>query len=217
MIAAFKTLSGMQKALWGLGILLTPLLIIGAVSPTPGMQKTAEVYQTTELPAPSLPEAPVATIAPDTQVLATKTKTFTETVIIPYSSITQDDPTLESGKTAVATPGVNGEKLIAYTAIYTEDRETSRIQVSEKITRQPVNELKKVGTKSKVMPAAPSKQIMPHCDQQKPDKYCAPLKPDDTCGNDTHSGSRLVFGAIPLFDFTLRLDYQDGASRKNCE
>ena len=76
-----------------------------------------------------------------------ETKTVTETDPIPYSKKTVNDPTLDSGRTSAST-GVNGEKTITYEVTYTDGKETSRTKVAEQTTKQPVDEVTKIGTKT---------------------------------------------------------------------
>jgi hypothetical protein len=76
-----------------------------------------------------------------------ETKTVTETEAIPYNKTTQNDSTLESGKTALATTGVDGVKTITYQVTTTDGNETSRTKTSEEITTPAVDEVTKIGTK----------------------------------------------------------------------
>lgn len=203
MIAAFKALSGTQKVLWSLGIILAPLFIVSAVSPTPGMQKTARVYQTAEqLPATSVGET--TEVPPEPQVLPSETKTLTETVSLPYTSITQEDATLEAGKVVTAVHGANGEKTLTYTVIYTASQETSRLQTEERITKQPITEVKKVGTKPKA-PAVIPKTPAPHCESKR--KSCAtdPGGSHIACAT-TNTSQLNVFGSVHILGIGINVD-----------
>lgn len=210
MIAAFKALSRTQKVLWSLGIILAPLFIISAVSPTPGMQKTARVYQTAE----QLPPSPIDTNAelpPEPQVLPSETKVVTETVPLPYTSTTQEDPTLEAGKVITVTPGVNGEKLLTYTALYTNGQETSRLQTEERVAKQPVIEIKKVGTKPKA-PAALPKTPAPHCEPRR--KSCQADASSHISCVTTNNNQLNVFGSVHILGIGITVPAE---ARQNCE
>lgn len=108
MIATFKALGRTQKILWSLGIVLAPLFIVSAVSPTPGMQKTARVYQTAE----QLPVTPIednAQLAPEPQVPESNTQPVAEPA--PLESTTQANPAPENSNTAMPSQGTNDDKL----------------------------------------------------------------------------------------------------------
>lgn len=77
----------------------------------------------------------------------TTTKTTTATEFIPYQTIRQNDPSLEKGKEVVAQLGQNGIKTITYEETYVNGKLSSKEQVASQITKQPVNQIIKVGTK----------------------------------------------------------------------
>lgn len=74
-------------------------------------------------------------------------KTVTETETVSFAKKTENDPSLESGKTVVGIVGANGERTISYRVTYTDGKETAREKSGEQITRQPIDEVTKVGTK----------------------------------------------------------------------
>ena len=75
------------------------------------------------------------------------TKTDTVNGAIEYTSSTVNDPNLDEGVTEVRTKGTNGTKTVTYKVTYENGNEISREKVSEEITKQPVNEVRPVGTK----------------------------------------------------------------------
>lgn len=81
-------------------------------------------------------------------------KTVTEKQTIAYSVTQIEDNTLEKGKTVIETPGENGEKTVTYEVVYINGEPTEKTQISSVVTKEPVNEVKRVGTK--VKPIAPS-------------------------------------------------------------
>lgn len=85
---------------------------------------------------PSEPEMPVDT-----------TKTETKTESIPFNTINQNDSNLEKGVIKVKTDGVNGIRTFAYEVTYTDDVETSRKQISNTVTKTPIDKIVLVGTK----------------------------------------------------------------------
>lgn len=79
-------------------------------------------------------------------VITTKTETKTETIA--FTTIYENDNTLEVGKTAVKQEGQNGVLTITYTVTLTDGVETSRVERSRTRTTEPVNRIVLVGTKS---------------------------------------------------------------------
>lgn len=83
----------------------------------------------------------------------------TETVAIPFKTVTQNDPTLEKGKTQVKTQGSNGEKAVTVRIEMRDGEEIAREEVSQQVILQPVNKVIRNGVKvaaPKPTPAAVS-------------------------------------------------------------
>jgi hypothetical protein len=198
MIKGFKALPGAQKVLWGFGILLAPLFIISAVSPTPDMQKAAQVNQATEISVTPQTENP-ENLIPAPQAMKAETKTVTETVALPYQSVTQDDVSLEAGKTVVAVTGVNGEKEVAFEVTYLGGAETARKQVGERVTKAPINEVKKVGTKAK---KASYKPVASKCHSSY-EGVCVPIAADVDCSGGSGNGPAFVSGPLRVVGFDV--------------
>ena len=77
----------------------------------------------------------------------TTTKKITETETIKYSSTKQNEVNMKKGTTSVVQAGSNGTKEITYEITYDSNgKELSRKKLSEKTTKEPVNEVVKVGT-----------------------------------------------------------------------
>ncbi|HEV2640985.1 MAG TPA: ubiquitin-like domain-containing protein [Actinocrinis sp.] len=74
--------------------------------------------------------------------------TETKQVSIPYQVTKQSNPNAYSGVTSVLTPGVTGIEQITYALQIINGVSQSPKQISETVTRQPVNEVLSVGTKS---------------------------------------------------------------------
>ena len=73
-------------------------------------------------------------------------KTETKIEAIPFESTTQDDNTLDAGKTRVSSEGVDGERTITYEVTYVLDKETARKEIENEITKQPISKVTQVGT-----------------------------------------------------------------------
>ena len=84
-------------------------------------------------------------------VYRVETKTVTEKQSIAYSVKKVEDSSLEKGKTKLETEGVNGEKTVTYEVVYVNGEARERKQVSSEVTKEPVDEVKRVGTKVNVI------------------------------------------------------------------
>ncbi len=73
-----------------------------------------------------------------------KTETVSET--IKYSTETKNDGSMTVGETKVETAGQNGEKKVTYQVTYVNGEETSRLELTSVTVKEPVTEVKYVGT-----------------------------------------------------------------------
>ena len=110
-------------------------------------------------PAPTVSSSPAATRAAHktptpTPTPIVTTKDVTETMSIPFESNTVESATLAKGTSTVTTTGVNGVRTTTFRVTFTDGVETSRQQVSETVTTQPVAQVTTIGTY--VAPAAPA-------------------------------------------------------------
>lgn len=134
----FSKLSKEAKIGWG----MTGLLVLGVMSAV-AMPTTNQPVEPESSPVVEQVETEVAEEALADVV---EKKTVTEVIHVPFESITQNDASLVKGKTILAVAGVNGERTIAYEVTYTNGVETSRTQISDVVTKQPVTQVTKVGT-----------------------------------------------------------------------
>ncbi|MBR4859136.1 MAG: DUF348 domain-containing protein [Clostridia bacterium] len=81
-------------------------------------------------------------------------KTVIEEETLEYETeiIKSDDIYVD--ETEIVTPGVNGEKQVYYTEKYVDGELVETVMTEEVVTKNPVNEIKKVGTKSRETLAA---------------------------------------------------------------
>lgn len=75
-------------------------------------------------------------------------ETVTETEKVDYKTTQKKDAKMEEGKTKVVTKGVKGEADVTYKVKYVNGKEDSRQQLAKTITKAPVNQVERVGTKS---------------------------------------------------------------------
>ena len=85
------------------------------------------------------------------QVYRVVTKTVSEIQSIAYSVKEVEDDSLEKGKTKLETKGENGEKTVTYEVVYVNGEATEKNQISSIVTKEPVDEVKRIGTKVIVM------------------------------------------------------------------
>ena len=81
-------------------------------------------------------------------VYRVEVKTETRNETINYSTETVSDDSLEIGTSETEVEGVNGEKTVQYEITYINGEETSRTELSSTVVKQPVTEVKRVGTKA---------------------------------------------------------------------
>lgn len=74
-----------------------------------------------------------------------KTETRKET--IKFSTETKQNSDMDTGTSEIEVAGQNGEKQVEYKVTYINGRETSKEELSSTVTKEPVTEVKVVGTK----------------------------------------------------------------------
>lgn len=118
-------------------------------------------------PAPIVSASPAASTAPrktptPTPTPIVTTKDVTETTPIPFDSTTVESTTLAQGTSTVTTTGVNGVRTTTFRVTLTDGVETSRQQVSEAVTTQPVAQVTTIGTYVVPAPAPPAPAPAPN-------------------------------------------------------
>ncbi len=109
------------------------------------------------------------------KVKDSKTITTTSKATIKYTTIKQNDNTLEKGTTKVVQKGSNGSQTITYKKTYKNGKLISTKKISSKVTKKAVNQIIKVGTKeSKATKYAAEIVRLVNLERQK--ENLAPLK-----------------------------------------
>jgi len=80
----------------------------------------------------------------------------TQREAVPYPVRYVNDPALELGRQTVQTPGVPGEAVRTWLVRYVDGSETSRLLLSETALSAPVAEIRRVGTRPRVIPPPPA-------------------------------------------------------------
>lgn len=96
-----------------------------------------------------------------------ETRTETETVEIPYETVTKPDASLVKDETKVTSVGENGLRELIYEVTYTDGVETDRQLVSDTVTKPAVSRIIAEGTYVAPAPAAKS------APQSTPPSQCA--------------------------------------------
>lgn len=78
---------------------------------------------------------------------AITTKTVTENISIPYQEIAEGDPGLLVGESKITQKGENGIRTITYKETYEDDKLIKRVEVSSKITKEPIHQITAIGIK----------------------------------------------------------------------
>lgn len=74
-------------------------------------------------------------------------KTETRNEVIKYSTEIKQNSDMDTGTSEIEIAGQNGEKQVEYRVTYINGRETSKEELSSTVTKEPVTEVKIVGTK----------------------------------------------------------------------
>lgn len=79
-------------------------------------------------------------------VFRVEIKTLTENEVIKFKTVTESDNSMALGDSSIKVQGVNGEKSVTYEITYVNGEEISRKELTSKVTKQAVDEVKTVGT-----------------------------------------------------------------------
>ncbi len=116
-----------------------------------GSEQPNQSQQSLETPGGASQSRPIDTTKQsELETIETKTETVTEQIA--YQSLTQNDASLAAGRSVVATQGAIGERTITYEISYANGLEVGRKQISSAVTKEPVNQITKIGTKQAPAP-----------------------------------------------------------------
>lgn len=184
MTVHLKSLPKAKKGLLGAGALLLLTGIIGSGSQPPHKEQlTSDKQQVTHVKGAETQKQEASVKQP-----VVETKLVEQSLALPYSSLTQNDPTMPKGQKSV-TPGENGEKVITFKITYTDGQETGRVVDHERITKAPVNEITRIGTMSTQKDEA-------QCNENY--AGCVPEASDVDCADGQGDGPAFVRGPIKV-------------------
>lgn len=124
---------------------------------------------------PSAVETPSATTTPVVEI-----RTITEKVKINYGTRTVKDPSLRIGSRKVITRGVPGVRTLTYEITLIDGVQTAKKLIRSEVTKAPVTQVVKVGTKE--------------CDPNYSD--CVPIASDVDCAGGGGNGPAYVHGPV---------------------
>jgi uncharacterized protein YabE (DUF348 family) len=123
----------------GIALVLT-VIIVGVVAVV--TEQPDEVAQSNPEVKSNYTQANINSDAP-----IVTTKTVEEPGdMVPFQTIEEPDPSLPAGQTVVARQGESGAKTVTYKITFHDGDAVKKEKVSEKISLEPVHEIKKVGT-----------------------------------------------------------------------
>ena len=171
-------------ALWKkIGIGFAGLFLLAGI--TGGSNKSQ-----TKIPDVSNNQSQASTIdvSKQPQLDTIESKNESKTEVVAFEATTKNDGTLASGTTKLSVAGVNGERTITYKVTYKNGTETGREQLSDVVTKQPVNQVTLIGTKK--MATASSSNCDPNY------SGCVPIASDVDCAGGSGNGPAYVSGPI---------------------
>lgn len=154
--------------------------------PAPTIQAADAQSTATEAGLAATPAAPSPTAVTPT-VVATPvvtTRTVTETQKIAYQTRTVNDSSLPKGTRKVTTRGVTGVKTLTYQVTLTDGVQTAKKLVRSQITKAPVTQVVRVGTK-----------VTQQCDPNY-SGACVPIASDVDCAGGSGNGPAYVDGPV---------------------
>jgi hypothetical protein len=179
-VGKFREMSTAKKVLVVLGVPVLLFGAAGAMGEPPKDEPSKELIESTASVKQATVEAPTI-----------ETKTVEETETIPFQTETQHDSSLPKGRTKIAVAGVNGDKTITFKVTYEDGVEIDRQKVSEVISKEPVTQIKKIGTKV----AAKPKPKPSNCDSNY-SGACVPIASDVDCASGSGNGPAYVNGPV---------------------
>lgn len=165
------------KILFWLGGILGPLIVLGALAGD-STRVSNEQAVTTESSVPT----PVHEI-----------KSVVEIETVPYAKRTQNDSSLDEGKTKIVIAGVNGTKTLTYEVTLTDGKQTAKKLIREEITVKPTAEVALIGTKKKAATRS--------CDPNY--SGCVPIASDVDCSGGSGNGPAYVVGPIRVIGIDI--------------
>ena len=126
----------------------------------------------------------------------TTTKEVTEEQEIPFDKTSQNDGSLEVGKTQIVVQGQNGIKTLTYEITLVDGQQTNKVLKSQTVTKEPVSEVTHIGTMQPAPTPAPVTQApASDCDPNYAGA-CVPIASDVDCAGGSGNGPAYVRGPV---------------------
>ncbi|MFD1713373.1 G5 domain-containing protein [Amnibacterium flavum] len=125
-------------------------------------------------------------------------QTATETAVVPFNRLSQDDPSRDSGTTAIVVPGVDGTLTRTFRVTLEDGVEVKRELTGESVTLAPIDEVTAVGTYVAPPPPPAPVAAAPEpqgggCDPNYADG-CVPVSSDVDCAGGSGDGPAYFSG-----------------------
>ncbi|MBG6238459.1 hypothetical protein IWX78_001431 [Mycetocola sp. CAN_C7] len=118
-----------------------------------------------------------------------------ESLAIPFTSRTVDDPNMDVGTSGITTTGVDGKKTIIYVVTYIDGAETERSVLREEVNVQPIAQITSVGTKQPYVAPPPPAPKSNGCHPSY-SGVCVPQASDVDCAGGSGNGPEYVSGPL---------------------
>lgn len=155
MIKWFKKLSKGGKT----AVIVGAFTLLAVISPSSDTLNSSTIPTDTNQPSQQ-----VIDTSAKQPISTTETKTETKTESVAYESVTKNDSSIENGRSIKSVTGINGERTITQEVTYTNGVESGRKEISNVITKNPVNEVILLGTKVAPKYVAPAPKPTSNCD-----------------------------------------------------
>lgn len=187
-----------KPSVWFRGLSNTGKVTVVSIGTLLSLGTVGALAQSGDTTTPAAPSA-VSTLKsapPAAPKPVTKTETKTEPVA--FSEEFKDDAALPKGQTKVAREGTNGERTITYDVITLEDKETSRQEIKNEITKPAINKITLKGTYVAPAPkAAPRPAPKSSCDPNY-SGACVPIASDVDCAGGSGNGPAYISGPVTV-------------------
>lgn len=145
----------------------------------------------------------------------TTNKEITLTEEINFETTTQKEVNMLKGTTSVIQEGVKGEKQVTYAITYDSNgNEIARYITDQKIIKQPINKIEKVGTSDFNMNTDMLTEVSwgPACTELNEDGYCdeGTLKYEAVKINNTYYVTSITENGSPIFNGLLKISGSEG-------
>lgn len=150
-------------------------------------------------PSASASQSPSASPSPTVPEPVTTTEKITKKEAIPFEKVTEKDPNLDEGTKNVTRKGIEGVLTKTYRVTYVDGEETDRTLVKEVVTKEPVDQVTSIGTRT---PPPPEPEPEPEAEEPAASNCdpnytgCVPIASDVDCAGGSGNGPAYASGPV---------------------